>query len=75
MTTETTTNSNSIETIILEALKQGDKNRGQLFDVTGKNYTVLVQVLQRLKGKGLIETHFVPSGEVSVLTYRLRPKN
>jgi len=63
---------NSIESLILEALKQGDKNRGQLFDLTGKNYLALVPALQLLKKKELIETYFIPSGQVSVLTYRLR---
>ncbi len=70
MTAETVIN--PIETLILEALKQRDKNRGQLFDLTGKNYSVLVQALQLLKKKELIETYFIPSGEVSILTYRLR---
>lgn len=70
MTPETETN--SIEPTILDALKQSDKNRGQLFDLTGKNYPVLVQALQRLERKGLIETYFTPSGKISVLTYRLR---
>lgn len=62
----------SIDRIILEALQQGDKNRGQLFDLTGKNYPILVNALQHLKDKNHIETYFVPTGEVSVLTYRLR---
>lgn len=70
MTPETTTN--STEQIVLEALKQGDKNRGQLFDLAGKNYPVLVQALQHLNSKELIESYFVPNGKISVLTYRLR---
>ncbi|UBF29328.1 hypothetical protein K9N68_16715 [Kovacikia minuta CCNUW1] len=63
--------SDPIEHIILEALQQGDKNRGQLFDLTGKSYPILVQTLQRLKNKNLIETYFVPTGSISILTYRL----
>lgn len=70
MTTEASTL--PIDRIILEALQQGDKNRGQLFDLTGKNYPLLVRALQRLKDQNHIETHFVPLGNVSVLTYRLR---
>lgn len=69
------TEPNSTEEIILEALKHGDKNRGQLFDLIGKRYTVLVQALQHLKDKELIESYFVPSAKISVLTYRLRPEN
>lgn len=61
-----------IEHVILEALKQGDKNRGQLFDLTGKSYPLLVRALQHLKDQQHIETYFVPTGDVSVLTYRLR---
>jgi hypothetical protein len=68
------TSSNSIEDVILEALSQGDKNRGQLFDLTGKNYPALVQALQRLQSKALVEIYFVPSGTISVLTYRLKPE-
>lgn len=62
-----------IDRIILEALQQGDKNRGQLFDLTGKSYPALVRALQQLKDQNHIETYFIPTGEVSVLTYRLRP--
>jgi hypothetical protein len=69
------TDTNSLENSILEALKQGDKNRGQLLDLTGRNYPVLVEALQHLKGKELIEIYFVPSEKVSVLTYRLRANN
>ncbi len=64
----------TIENTILEALQQGDKNRGQLFDLTGKSYPLLVRALQHLKDQGHIETYFVPTGDVSVLTYRLRAK-
>ena len=70
MTTETSTP--PIESVILEALQQGDKNRGQLFDLTGKSYPRLVHALQHLKDQHQIETYFVPTGDVSVLTYRLR---
>ncbi|MBW4693892.1 MAG: hypothetical protein KME27_19280 [Lyngbya sp. HA4199-MV5] len=70
MTTETSTA--PIDRVILEALQQGDKNRGQLFDLTGKSYPRLVHALQRLKDQNHIETYFVPTGDVSVLTYRLR---
>ncbi|PSB26148.1 hypothetical protein [Stenomitos frigidus] len=70
MTTEASTP--PIESIILEALQQGDKNRGQLFDLTGKSYPLLVRALQHLKDQRQIETYFVPTGDVSVLTYRLR---
>ena len=69
------TNTNSLENCILEALKQGDKNRGQLLDLTGQNYPVLVEALQHLISKELIEIYFVPSEKISVLTYRLRPEN
>ena len=72
MTTETSTP--PIESVILEALQQGDKNRGQLFDLTGKSYPLLVRALQHLKDQDQIETYFVPTGDVSVLTYRLRTK-
>lgn len=61
----------AIEQIILEALQQGDKNRGELFDLTGKSYPILVQTLEKLKDRKLIETYFVPTASVSVLTYRL----
>ena len=64
-----------IDTLILEALKQGDKNRGQLFDLTGKNYPLLVEALQHLKDRKLIETYFVTTGAIPVLTYRLHPGN
>lgn len=63
--------SSGIEHIILEALKQGDKNQGELFDITGKSYPILVQTLQHLKDKKLIETYFVPTTDLSILTYRL----
>lgn len=72
MTTEASTP--PIESVILEALQQGDKNRGQLFDLTGKSYPLLVRALQHLKDQNHIETYFVPTGDVSVLTYRLRAK-
>lgn len=45
--------------MILQAHKQGDKNRGQIFDLTGKNYPFLVEVLQHLKDRKLIETYCV----------------
>jgi hypothetical protein len=61
-----------IERVILEALQQGDKNRGQLFDLTGISFPLLVRALQHLKDQHQIETYFVPTGDVSVLTYRLR---
>ncbi|MBW4579811.1 MAG: hypothetical protein KME42_09595 [Tildeniella nuda ZEHNDER 1965/U140] len=70
MTTETS--NLPIESVILESLQQGDKNRGQLFDVTGKSYPLLVRALQHLKDQHHIETYFTPTGDVSVLTYRLR---
>ncbi len=60
-----------IAPIVLEALQQGDKNRGELLDLTGKGYSVLVQALQQLKDRNLIESYFVPSGNISILTYRL----
>lgn len=63
-----------IDRLILEALQQGDKNRGQLFDLTGKSYPLLVRALQHLKEQNHIETYFTPTGDVSVLTYRLRSK-
>ncbi|NJR65597.1 MAG: hypothetical protein HC772_10220 [Leptolyngbyaceae cyanobacterium CRU_2_3] len=65
----------SIDTIILEALKQEDKNRGQLFDLTGKNYPVLGQALRSLQSRELIEIYFAPGETVPVLTYRLRSGN
>lgn len=61
-----------IDDVILEALQHGDKNRGQLFDLTGKSYSALVPALQHLKDQNHIETYFVPTGDISVLTYRLR---
>jgi hypothetical protein len=61
-----------IAQIILDVLQQGDKNRGELFDLTGKSYDLLIQALQQLKDKKLIESYFVPTSDVSVLTYRLR---
>ncbi|KGF72529.1 hypothetical protein DO97_08320 [Neosynechococcus sphagnicola sy1] len=64
-----------MDKIILEVLKQGDKTRGQLFDLTGKSYPMLVQALERLKDRELIETYFVPTEGLSILTYRLRAKN
>jgi DNA-binding MarR family transcriptional regulator len=67
-----TTDPKSIENIILESLKQGDKNQGELFDLTGKSYPALVQALQQLQSKDLIEIYFVPTEKVSVLTYRLQ---
>lgn len=67
--------SSAIAHIILEALQQGDKNRGELFDLTGKSYPVLIQVLQQLKDKNLIEIYFAPTMDISVLTYRLHSKN
>ncbi len=63
--------SKEISQLILEALKQGDKNRGELFDLLGEGYPVLVQALQKLKDKKLIESYFAPTETVSVLTYRL----
>lgn len=72
MTAETSTP--PIDHIILEALQQGDKNRGQLFDLTGKSYPTLVRALQHLKDQNHIETYFIPTGDVPVLTYRLRSK-
>ncbi|XGV95798.1 MAG: hypothetical protein ACAF41_24035 [Leptolyngbya sp. BL-A-14] len=73
MTTEIATP--SIDHVILEALRQSDKNRGQLFDLTGKSYPLLVRALQRLKDQNHIETCFVPLGNISVLTYRLRQQH
>jgi DNA-binding PadR family transcriptional regulator len=63
--------SKEIPQLILEALKQGDKNRGELFDLIGEGYPVLVPALQKLKDKKLIESYFAPTETVSVLTYRL----
>lgn len=63
--------SNQITQIILEALQQGDKNRGELFDLTGKSYPILIQALQQLIDKQLIESYFAPTETVSVLTYRI----
>lgn len=63
--------SKEIPQLILEALKQGDKNRGELFDLVGEGYPVLVQALKKLKDKKLIESYFAPTETVSVLTYRL----
>ncbi|NJO42095.1 MAG: hypothetical protein HC769_01625 [Cyanobacteria bacterium CRU_2_1] len=65
----------TIAQIILEALQQGDKNRGELFDLTGKSYPILVQTLQQLKDKELIESYFAPTENVSVLTYRLHSRD
>jgi hypothetical protein len=63
--------SNQTTQIILEALQQGDKTRGELFDLTGKGYPILVQALQQLIDKQLIESYFAPTETVSVLTYRI----
>jgi DNA-binding transcriptional ArsR family regulator len=57
--------SSAIAEIILEALQQGSKNRGELFDLTGKSYPTLVQALERLKDKKLIENYFVPTGNIA----------
>lgn len=65
---------NDITQAILDALRQGDKNRGELFDLTGKSYPVIVQALQKLKDKKLIESYFAPTETVSVLTYRLHSR-
>ena len=67
-----TTDPKSIENIILEALKQGDKNQGELFDLTGKSYPALSQVLTQLQSKSLIEIYFVPTENIAVLTYRMK---
>ncbi|MER3432380.1 MAG: hypothetical protein C4288_02870 [Leptolyngbya sp. ERB_1_1] len=63
--------SKEISQLILEALKQGDKNRGELLDLIGEGYPAIVQALQKLKDKKLIESYFAPTETVSVLTYRL----
>ncbi len=65
---------NDITQAILDALQQGDKNRGELFDLTGQSYPVIVQALQKLKDKRLIESYFAPTETVSVLTYRLHSR-
>ncbi|MBW4659014.1 MAG: hypothetical protein KME15_10085 [Drouetiella hepatica Uher 2000/2452] len=62
----------STENIILEALQQGDKNQGELFDLTGKSYPALSQILLQLQSRNLIEIYFVPVDKVSVLTYRMK---
>jgi DNA-binding transcriptional ArsR family regulator len=66
--------SSELVKIILDALQQGDKNRGELLDLTGKSYPVIVQALQKLKEKKLIESYFAPTESVSVLTYRLHSR-
>jgi len=63
--------SKEISQLILEALRQGDKNRGELLDLIGEGYPVITQALQKLKDKKLIESYFAPTETVSVLTYRL----
>lgn len=68
-------NPDSLEQIILNALQQGDKNRGELLDLTGKSYPALVEALQHLINGALIETYFAPTEKISVLTYRLRPRS
>jgi DNA-binding transcriptional ArsR family regulator len=67
--------SGELAQVILEALQQGDKNRGELFDLTGKSYPIIVQALQKLKDKKLIESYFAPTETVSVLTYRLHSRD
>jgi predicted transcriptional regulator len=66
--------SSELAQTILEALKQGDKNRGELFDLTGERYPVIAQTLQKLKDRQLIESYFAPTETVSVLTYRLHSR-
>lgn len=62
-----------IETAILDALKQGGRNRGELFDLTGQPYSRLVPVLDTLLTKQLIESYFnQDAGNLPILTYRLR---
>lgn len=65
-------NPGSLEQIILNGLQQGDKNRGELLDLTGKSYPALVEILQHLTDRELIESYFAPTERISVLTYRLR---
>ena len=65
----------TLEDAILNALKQGARNRGELFDLTGKPYAVLVPALNSLSSRELIESYFQLQDHLSVLTYRLRPQN
>lgn len=63
-------NPDSPEQIILNGLQQGDKNRGELLDLIGKSYLALVETLQHLTDRELIESLFAPIERISVLTYR-----
>ncbi len=65
----------TLEDAILNALKQGARNRGELFDLTGKPYSVLVPALKSLSSRELIDTYFQLQEHLCVLTYRLRPQN
>ncbi|OLP20032.1 hypothetical protein BST81_01985 [Leptolyngbya sp. 'hensonii'] len=64
-----------IERIILEALRQGDRTQGELFDLIVKSYPTLTQTLRKLKDRKLIETYFVVTETIPILTYRLLPKS
>ncbi|HEY9624031.1 MAG TPA: hypothetical protein V6C78_26975 [Crinalium sp.] len=62
----------SLEKAILIALRQGERNRGELSDLMGQPYTLLVPALDALLSRGLIESYFYTNGKLPVLTYRLR---
>lgn len=66
----------SAEKAILLALRQGGRNRGELSDLTGQPYSLLVPTLDALLTRGFIESYFDLNETFPVLTYRLRsPQN
>jgi hypothetical protein len=62
----------SIEKTILMLLRQGERNRGELSDLMGQPYSLLVPALDSLLSRGLIESYFQIGHNLPVLTYRLR---
>jgi hypothetical protein len=62
----------SIEKEILLLLRQGERNRGELSDLMGQPYSLLVPALNSLLSRGLIESYFRTGGNLPILTYRLR---
>ena len=68
MSTETLS---ALESAVLAALKQGDRNRGELADLTQTAYAELVPTLHVLKRKRLIESYFQAQAHLPILTYRL----
>jgi len=72
MSQATQTTPTSPEQAILMALRQGGLNRGELSDLTGQPYALLVPALNILLIRGLIESYFKVEEGLPVLTYQLR---